>query len=94
MGLWLQASTKAFFDDGPGGTGKTFLYLAIFATARAGARCEGKYALVVASSTLAASLLPGATTAHSRFEIPVLCHEDSISWCVALFLQCCSVAHS
>ncbi|KAL3848720.1 hypothetical protein ACJIZ3_010602 [Penstemon smallii] len=60
-----------FFLDGPGGTGKTFLYRALLANVRS----AGGIALAVASSGVAASLLPGGRTAHSRFKLP-LHHED------------------
>ncbi|KAL4561943.1 hypothetical protein LXL04_034128 [Taraxacum kok-saghyz] len=57
----------AFFIDGPGGTGKTFLYRAILAKFRS----AGHIALATATSGIAASLLPGGRTAHSRFKIPL-----------------------
>lgn len=56
-----------FFIDGPGGTGKTFLYRALLAKIRS----EGHVALATATSSIAASLLPGGRTAHSRFKIPL-----------------------
>ena len=58
---------KLFFIDGPGGTGKTFTYNHLLAWTRA----QGKVALAVASSGLAALLLEGGTTAHYRFKVPV-----------------------
>lgn len=58
---------QAFFVDGPGGTGKTFLYRALLATVRS----QGKIALATASSGVAASILPNGRTAHSRFKIPI-----------------------
>ena len=57
----------AFFIDGPGGTGKTFLYRALLAAVRT----KGFIALATASSGVAASILLGGRTAHSRFKIPV-----------------------
>ncbi|XP_069149282.1 uncharacterized protein [Solanum lycopersicum] len=57
----------AFFIDGPGGTGKTFLYRALLVVVRT----KGFIALATASSGVAASILPGGRTAHSRFKIPV-----------------------
>ncbi|XP_027098832.2 uncharacterized protein [Coffea arabica] len=56
-----------FFINGPGGTGKTFLYRSILATLRS----QGYIAIAVASSGVAASILPGGRTAHSRFKIPL-----------------------
>ena len=57
----------AFFVDGLGGSGKTFLYEAVLH----GVRAEGKVAVAVASSGIAALLLEGGRTAHSRFKVPV-----------------------
>ena len=56
-----------FFVDGLGGTGKTFLYNTLLASVR----CTQHIALSVASSGIAAVLLDGGRTAHSRFRIPV-----------------------
>jgi hypothetical protein len=65
---------KLFFIHGPGGTGKTFLYKTLCHRVRS----NGWIVLCVASSGIAALLLPGGRTAHSTFSIPVetLC-EDS-----------------
>ncbi|CAI9303740.1 unnamed protein product [Lactuca saligna] len=57
----------AFFIDGPGGTGKTFLYRALLANIR----LKAHIALATATSGIAASLLPGGRIAHSRFKIPL-----------------------
>jgi chromosomal replication initiation ATPase DnaA len=54
-----------FFLDGPGGSGKTYLYRILLASVRE----RGDVALSVASSGIAATLLPGGRTAHSRFKI-------------------------
>ncbi|XP_059288087.1 uncharacterized protein LOC132041391 [Lycium ferocissimum] len=62
----------AFFIDGPGGTGKTFLYRALLATVRS----KGFIALATATSGVAASILPGGRTAHSRFKIPIDIDEN------------------
>ncbi|KAM0879624.1 hypothetical protein ACQ4PT_034106 [Festuca glaucescens] len=56
-----------FFVDGPGGTGKTFLYRALLATIRG----QKKIAVATATSGVAASIMPGGRTAHSRFKIPL-----------------------
>ncbi|KAG5517414.1 hypothetical protein RHGRI_037973 [Rhododendron griersonianum] len=67
----LQAVRKkdgtCFFIDGPGGTGKTFLYRALLATIRS----ARNIALATATSGVAASILPSGRTAHSRFKIPL-----------------------
>ncbi|KAK7340503.1 hypothetical protein VNO77_21209 [Canavalia gladiata] len=65
---------KLFFLYGYGGTRKTFLWKTI----SAGIRSKGDIVLTVASSGIAALLLPGGRTAHSRFNIPINIHEDSI----------------
>ncbi|XP_071724365.1 uncharacterized protein [Rutidosis leptorrhynchoides] len=57
----------AFFIDGPGGTGKTYLYRALLVKIRS----SGHIALATATSGIAASILPGGRTAHSRFKIPL-----------------------
>ncbi|RCV30685.1 hypothetical protein SETIT_6G115000v2 [Setaria italica] len=56
-----------FFVDGPGGTGKTFLYRALLGTLRN----QNKLAIATATSGVAASIMPGGRTAHSRFKIPL-----------------------
>jgi len=63
----LQGLQSAFFLHGPAGTGKTFLYNCLCSHIRA----QGKIVLCVASSGIAAQLLPGGRTAHSRFKIPL-----------------------
>jgi hypothetical protein len=64
---------RVFFVDGPAGTGKTFLYSAILSLVRS----NNHIALAVASSGIAALLLDGGRTAHSRFKIPIDIHETS-----------------
>ena len=58
---------SGFFLQGAAGTGKTFLYNCLCSYLRA----RGKIVLCVASSGIAAQLLPGGRTAHSRFKIPL-----------------------
>lgn len=65
---------EVFFLNGPGGTGKTFVYKVLCHHVRA----AGSIVLCVASSGIAALLLSGGRTAHSMFKIPVdSLHEDS-----------------
>ena len=64
---------RLYFVDGPGGTGKTFLYNAILAKKRS----EGKIVLAVATSGIAANLLDGGKTAHSVLRIPIVIYNDS-----------------
>ncbi|CAN1317218.1 ATP-dependent DNA helicase PIF1 [Linum perenne] len=68
-----SSSGGLFFLYGHGGTGKTYLYNAIISTIRS----RGGRAIVVASSGIAATLLPNATTAHSQFKIPIEVHHTS-----------------
>ncbi|PWZ40047.1 ATP-dependent DNA helicase PIF1 [Zea mays] len=65
-----------FFVDGPGGTGKTYLYRVLLATLRN----QGKIAVATATSGVAASIMPGGRTAHSRFKIP-LTIDDGVVCC-------------
>ncbi|GFU48246.1 ATP-dependent DNA helicase [Trichonephila clavipes] len=55
-----------FFLEAPGGTGKTFLIRLILAMVRS----KNDIALSVASSGIAATLLPGGRTAHSALKLP------------------------
>ncbi|KAI4526367.1 hypothetical protein K525DRAFT_153640, partial [Schizophyllum commune Loenen D] len=57
-----------FFVDGPGGTGKTFVYNTIAHALRA----DRRIVLCSASSGISAILLRGGRTAHSTFKIPIL----------------------
>jgi hypothetical protein len=63
-----------FFIDGPGGTGKTYLENLLLKKVQA----NGHIALAVASSSIAALLLEGARTAHSRLAIPLEPTADSV----------------
>jgi hypothetical protein len=65
---------KLFFLHGPAGTGKTFVYNTLCDSIRA----QTKIVLCVASSGIAALLLSGGRTAHSRFKVPLDIHEDSV----------------
>jgi ATP-dependent DNA helicase PIF1 len=62
-----------FFLYGYGGTGKTYIWRALSAALRS----KGEIVLAVASSGIAALLIPGGRTAHSRFEIPINISECS-----------------
>ncbi|GKC73401.1 ATP-dependent DNA helicase PIF1-like protein, partial [Tanacetum coccineum] len=68
-----SSGSGAFFVDGPGGTGKTYLYRALLAEVRS----KGHIALATTTSDIAASILPGGRTAHSRFKIPLDAIEGS-----------------
>jgi len=62
-----ESKSQSFFLHGPAGIGKTFLYKFLCSCLRA----KGQIVLCVASSRIAAQLLPGGRTAHSRFKIPL-----------------------
>ena len=65
---------RLIFVYGHGGTGKTFVWRTIISTLRS----EGKIVLAVASSGIAALLLPSGQTAHSRFKIPLDLTDESM----------------
>uniref|UniRef100_A0A2N9INS4 ATP-dependent DNA helicase n=1 Tax=Fagus sylvatica TaxID=28930 RepID=A0A2N9INS4_FAGSY len=75
MGVIERKESMIFFVDGPGGTGKTFLYRTLLANLRK----LGHIAIATATSGIAATLLPGGRTAHSRFKIPLT--PDASSTC-------------
>lgn len=62
-----------FFVYGSGGTGKTYLWRALTSKLRS----QNNIVLAVASSGIAALLLEGGRTAHSRFKIPIKLNEHS-----------------
>ncbi|AQK68964.1 hypothetical protein ZEAMMB73_Zm00001d015454 [Zea mays] len=63
-----------FFVDGPGGTGKTYLYKALLAALRS----QDKIAVATATSGVASSILLGGRTAHSRFKIPLTIDDGAV----------------
>lgn len=67
--------TAHFYLQGPGGTGKTFLYKTLCYYFRS----QEKIVLCVASTGIAALLLPDGCTSHSQFKIPINLHETSTS---------------
>ncbi|KAG7958763.1 hypothetical protein I3843_10G033700, partial [Carya illinoinensis] len=69
----LLNKPAAFFIDGPAGTEKTFLYKTLIAEIRS----KHMIAFATASSGVAASILPGGRTAHSRFKIPLNIEKNS-----------------
>lgn len=65
----------AYFVQGPGGTGKTFLLNTLLAAVRVSG--PTKIAIATGSSGICATLLDGGRTAHSRFGLPFTPHEQS-----------------
>jgi hypothetical protein len=68
-----DSETAHFFLQGPGGAGKTFLYKTLYYHYRA----QGKRVLCVASTGIAALLLPNGTTSHSAFKLPLELTDNS-----------------
>ena len=68
-----QGRPGQFFLDAPAGTGKTFC----LNTLLAGVRGDGKIAIAVATSGIAAILLSGGRTFHSRFKAPLKLREGA-----------------
>ncbi|GKB40121.1 ATP-dependent DNA helicase PIF1-like protein [Tanacetum coccineum] len=70
--LMPQDQTREITAEKRGG--KTYLYRALLAKIRS----EGHVALATATSRIAASILPGGRTAHSRFKIPLDLSERAV----------------
>jgi len=70
-----KESAKCFYLDGPGGSGKTYLYETLLNVVRGSAAV----ALPVASTGIAANLLKGGRTYHSQYKLPVPLVENSRS---------------
>jgi hypothetical protein len=70
----ISRKGRVFFVDSPGGTVKTFLYRCLIATIR----LEGLIAVAIATSRIAASIMPGGHTAHSVFKVPIKISDGSI----------------
>ncbi len=71
IGVIHEKRLAVFFLDGPGGIGKTHVYGLLLAKVRS----QRRIALAVATFGIAALLLEGGRTAHSRFKIPIDLHE-------------------
>ncbi|CAN1247127.1 ATP-dependent DNA helicase PIF1, partial [Linum grandiflorum] len=72
-GFLTDDRNQLFFIDGYGGTGKTFLWQVISVKLRS----EKKVVICVATAGIAALLMTGGRTAHSRFHIPIDVHSAS-----------------
>ncbi|XP_074297028.1 uncharacterized protein LOC141627701 [Silene latifolia] len=73
MDAVLKNRGGVFFVYGYGGTGKTFIWRSLCSRIRS----KGEIFVAVASSGIAATLIPGGVTAHSRLSIPLNVNEDS-----------------
>jgi len=62
-----ECDTRCFFIDGPGGTGKTFIYNTMCGLLRS----DADSVIAVAWTGIATNLLIGGRTVHSRFKLPL-----------------------
>uniref|UniRef100_A0A8D8VRR9 ATP-dependent DNA helicase n=1 Tax=Cacopsylla melanoneura TaxID=428564 RepID=A0A8D8VRR9_9HEMI len=70
--------SRVLFLDGPGGYGKTQLIKVLLAEVRS----RHQVAIAVASSGIAAGNMPGGTTAHSMFRLPLDLGQGTGVWSV------------
>lgn len=70
-----QVGKNIFFIDGPGGSGKTYLYRTLIHCMRG----RGKIVLPAASTGIAANLLSGGRTFHSLFRLGIPITETTVS---------------
>jgi Rad3-related DNA helicase len=68
-----SAEGRVFCVDGPGDTGKTYLYKALLMKIRN----QNKIVVATATSGVAASILPRGRTTHSRFKIPLTIEDGT-----------------
>ncbi len=68
------SANRTYFLEAPAGTGKTTVLNALLDRIRS----TGRVAIPVASSGIAALLLHGGRTAHSRLRIPINCTDTSM----------------
>ncbi|XP_036340182.1 uncharacterized protein LOC118749494 [Rhagoletis pomonella] len=71
----INSEGKCFFIDGPGGTGKTFIYKTLFYVLT-GKQCKVK---CMAFTGIASILLPNGRTAHKTFGLKVPLSPGSVS---------------
>ena len=75
-----------FFVDGPGETGKAFLYRALLAKLRS----QDKLVVATATSGVAAAIMPGGRMTYSHFKIPLTLQEgDCCSFTNRVVLPSC-----
>lgn len=70
-----KGKQRCFFIDGPGGTGKTFIYRTLYYL------LQGRQKRIrnMATTGIAATLLPEGMTAHKTFALDVPLRPDSVS---------------
>ena len=69
----VEGNGGVFSIDAPGGTGKTFVLTTLLSYVRS----KGKIGFAMATSGIAATLLPGGRTVHNRLKVPIKLHETS-----------------
>ena len=71
-----QPEKHCFFLNGPGGTGKTFVYLRVLDA------CHelGAVSLASASTGIASMNFPNGVTVHSLFGLPSPMDSHAVSW--------------
>jgi hypothetical protein len=70
----INRKARVSFIDGPGGTGKTFLYRCLIATVLS----EGLIEMTTTTSGITTSIMPGGRTTHSVFKIPMKISDGSV----------------
>ena len=68
-------NSTCFYIDGPGGSGKTFIYTTLYYMLRS----HDKKVCTMAFTGIAATLLPNDKTVHRTFALPVPLFADSTS---------------
>ncbi|XP_011313387.1 ATP-dependent DNA helicase PIF1-like [Fopius arisanus] len=64
---------RYFFIDGPGGSGKTFIYTTLYHLLKG----DEKVVCTMAFTGIAATLLPQGKTVHRTFKLPIAIYNDS-----------------
>lgn len=67
-------TNKCFFIDGPGGSGKTYLYNVFMSYYRG----NNETVLPFATTGISSLLLKGGRTVHSGLKIPIPCYEEAV----------------
>ncbi|XP_044014055.1 uncharacterized protein LOC122856420 [Aphidius gifuensis] len=67
-----STASKCFFINGPGGSGKTYIYTTLYHLLRS----LSKNVSTMAYTGIAATLLPGGKTVHKTFKIPIALYSD------------------
>lgn len=70
-----SAESSCFYIDGPGGSGKTYVYITLYNLLKQ----KGKTVCTMAYTGIAATLLPHGKTVHKTFGLPVPLFSDSFS---------------